>query len=353
MKPVLLVIGILVYGVSNTAFAQAIRSGGTGWPTMSAISSQSPGNKSSSTQPAAKKPVQDKVKSAELDEEIDDLEGLAQEVKEADDIEQLGETDDIVEGELDASAGDDQNGQSKGTTRKIIRKVVRKRPQATTLVATLPPLPKQRSTLFHFTPILGASYFTVTGDLLKNTFANKIEHSIGLTAGIFMEYRKDRSVFGLESGLYYSQVGAKGAKNVVVVTTQERLNFLFNEYLYVPLNVKLYPIRFDSFEMYIKAGLVGGFLMSSTLEGTTPTNFQYQKDSSASFKSNDFQGNVGLGGRGRMNNDFSIGFELAYHYGFADISDSLSTVTVPTTNNLGNDAFNTGFIGTIGLVIDI
>lgn len=328
MKPIFNILSCIVFFfTAAVAQAQTIKSSKS-WPNY-----------------AAQAESEQKAEFAELEDEIDDLEDLASETNAADYVE-------------DYDSADSTN--SRTGSKKIVRKVIRKSPKTSSVSTALPDLPTQKPTLFHFTPLVGASYFTMTGNLLKNSFVNKVEHQVGFAAGILAEFRKNRSIFGLESGFMYVQAGTQGDKNTAQSTAiaGERLNYLFNEYIYVPLNVKLYPLRFNSFEMYLKAGVLAGFLMTSDMESSTLNNIPVQRDTSSHFKSNDFQGNVGLGGRGRISRDFSIGFEVTYHRGFTDVSDTLTpvvptTLTASSTSNLGNDAYNTGFMAVLGLVIDL
>ena len=303
----------------------------------------------------------------DLDEEIEDLEDLASdqniedaEFSEISDFDRSSRSSKVTKSRRTKTTLSKKSRPRKRIIRRVIRK---KRPrrkarqsEMTTVVSKMAPLPRKAKTNFLITPFAGASVSLIRGDFLKNSFANNIEEYTGLAAGALAEWHPRGSWFGVEFGAHYVQTGANGDAGTAVANTN-RLNYICNEYLYLPVNLKLYPVRLANFEMFLKAGVEYGFLLASTFAGTTANNFQYEIDGKDVFKSNDFMGNLGIGGKARVSRNVSVGFELIYNRGFVDISNSLATNIVNLNANgaanLGNDAYNSGFIGTLGVVIDI
>lgn len=355
MKLLLVYFGLFVFMMTSVSYGQSIKSNSS-WPSLSADDS----SKSSSD-------------FSDLDEEIEDLEDLSddQDIPVAD-FEAESSSDDLL---LDNSSSTYKSSRSKksfvrksrkGTRprKRIVRRVIRKKRPArrsrskktTTLVTKAETFKTPKQSNFQLTPIAGGSVSMIRGDLLKNTFANNIEEYTGFAFGVLTEYRPFGSFFGVETGAHYVQTGAEGDSDTAQANTN-RLNYICNEYLYIPLNAKLYPIRLANFDLFLKAGVKFGWLLSSTVGGTTAQNFQYEVDGTSSFKGTDFAGNLGLGFKARVSRAVSLGFEAVYHRGFMDISNSFATnfsnFNANGAANLGNDAYNSGVMATLGIVIEI
>lgn len=349
MKTIYTLFSLFVFllGLTFQAEAQSIRS--SGWPALAANDSNNPDF-------------------ADLDEEIEDLEDLAD-----DDVQDanLGLDDSFSSSSRSRRSNKtiikrtrkSKSSSLKGKRRpkkRIVRRVIRKkRParrnrnlrksEAATLVSKITPVTKKRNSGFLIKPFAGGTVGHIRGGFLENTFSNSIEDLVGFTVGAVAEWHPRASWFGVEAGAHYGHNGAEGSGSNQLNTT--RLNYICNEYLYIPANLKLYPIRLNKFEMFLKAGVQYGFLLKSTFAGINNFNQRFEVDGKQFFKDSDFQGNLGLGGLARLSTNISLGFEFVYNHGFTDIANSVALTNVNSTGS--NDAYNRGFVGTLGVVIDL
>lgn len=201
---------------------------------------------------------------------------------------------------------------------------------------------------FALTPIVGATFFNLDGTFLTDNFVNDVQTDVGFTAGIAAEYSKPTSFLGFESGVFFSKLRIQGDDNNNFFcgsrVTCNELNYLENDYIHIPLNVKLYPIKREKFNLHAKLGATAGFLMNSTLDlqnlqfgGINQTN-----DVTNLFNVLDFLGNVGLGGKFNLSSSMSLMVEAVYMRSLTDISDTGLS-----------DAYHEGFSATAGLSINL
>ena len=236
---------------------------------------------------------------------------------------------------------------------RILHYTVHRRKKAKPKAVDPQPAPK-RQTRFTLTPVIGCSHFTLSGDLIKNSFANSATDGPGYLAGVLTEYRKNKGLLGVETGLLYVQSGAVGTDGVFS-STQGQLDHIYNESLYLPVTGKLYLLRKNRFEFLFKAGIMFGTLLSSEIGVTTTTNVKLKQDSKDLFKSTDWLWNAGLGAKFTLATDFSAGLEIAYHRGFQSISSTATLAGIAGGQSAGssNTAYNEGVIGFIGLFLDL
>ena len=85
---------------------------------------------------------------------------------------------------------------AKGTAKKkgktIIRRTVRRKKSQRPKVVAKVPQSKAAPKSFNVTPVLGCAHYTISGDLLKNSFANGAEEGPGYMVGVVGEYRKNK-----------------------------------------------------------------------------------------------------------------------------------------------------------------
>lgn len=239
--------------------------------------------------------------------------------------------------------------------RKIIRRVLKRKKRPSTNVTTAlvsAPLPtKSKPKRFHLTPIIGATYGQIEGSFLTSRFSNIIESDFGLTGGLLAEFHKEGSIFGVETGIIYSQTSVIGNNNLLTLNSSS-LDFMTNEYLMFPLAAKIYPIRKERFNLYIKAGVAGGALLNSTFRQNNNTTIaNLTSDSSSFFKESEFQWLAGAGARIQLSKDIAFSIDSYYFRSFNNIIDNDNAFVL--LGSTGGDARIVGVNTTAGLVIDL
>lgn len=205
-------------------------------------------------------------------------------------------------------------------------------------------------TRFHITPVIGCACFDITGDLVDNSFANDGEKGYGIAGGVYAEFRNGKSLLGVETGVLFVQTGAVGTDGSANAV-QNRLNYIYNDYVYIPVNAKLYAVRSEKFDAYVKAGILFGFLTDSSMGTTNLAGVKSEVDTTSAFKDNDFAGSVGLGARFALSDHVAIVADGFYVHSFADISNtsSLALFGGGAVVGAGTDARNQGVVGLLGV----
>lgn len=198
-----------------------------------------------------------------------------------------------------------------------------------------------RSSFVHLEPVIGYTSSTFGGVEGKN--GAELETIGGMQAGLGL--RLGRSQLQFETGLYYSERGAKlsnlYSSDGITIPGKATIEYKF-KYLEAPLYVRYAFQDPEATHFFIKGGGVVGLLQEAKMNGTG--NLTGSVDIKDSAHETDFRAGLGVGGVLRINNMFSVLIQGDYQLGLNKVNKESAD---------GTEIKNSSLALSTGLVFDI
>ncbi|WP_413568113.1 outer membrane beta-barrel protein [Bdellovibrio sp. HCB117] len=198
-----------------------------------------------------------------------------------------------------------------------------------------------RSSFVHLEPVIGYTSSTFGGVEGKN--GAELENIGGMQAGLGL--RLGRSQLQFETGLYYSERGAKlsnlYSSDGITIPGKATIEYKF-KYLEAPLYVRYAFQDPEATHFFIKGGGVVGLLQEAKMNGTG--GLTGSVDIKDSANETDFRAGLGVGGVLRINNMFSVLIQGDYQLGLNKVNKESAE---------GTEIKNSSVALSTGLVFDI